>query len=117
MELTVKERIKLFLQYLNIGQNKFEAKVGWSNGYINNTKNISADKLSYVVNEYPQLNLNWLITGKGEMIDPSVLSDPTGQNIGIVEEGAVEYKKYLEILEENRLLRIEIEELRKIIRS
>ncbi|RNC65169.1 hypothetical protein [Proteiniphilum sp. X52] len=118
MESTVKDRIKLFLQHLNIGQNSFESKVGWSNGYINNTKSISADKLNHVINEYPQLNLNWLITGKGVMTDPSALSDPTGQIIGMVEEGAAEYKnKYLEMLEENRLLRIEIEKLRKIIET
>jgi hypothetical protein len=117
METTVKERIKLFLQYLNIGQNNFESKVGWSNGYINNTKNISADKLKPVTNEYPQLNLNWLITGKGEMIDLSFQSDPAEQSIGMVEEDAVEYKnKYLEVLEENRSLRIEIEKFRKIIK-
>lgn len=115
MELSVKERIKLFLQHLKIGQNNFEAKVGWSNGYINNTKNISADKLNQVVNEYPQLNIEWLITGKGEMINPVFQSDYTGQMIGTVEENAVEYKsKYMEILEENRALRIEIEKLREI---
>ncbi|WP_352423711.1 hypothetical protein [Proteiniphilum sp.] len=115
METTVKDRIKLFLQHLNIGQNNFESKVGWSNGYINNTKNISADKLRHVTNEYPQLNLYWLITGKGEMISSS--SDPAEQSIDVVEEDAVKYKnKYLEVLEENRSLRIEIEKLRKIIK-
>ncbi len=68
MEETVKERIKLFLKHLGIGQNTFESKVGWSNGYINNTKNMSADKLLPVVNEYPQLNIAWLLTGNGDMI-------------------------------------------------
>lgn len=68
MEKTVKERIKLFLKHLNVGQNTFESKVGWSNGYINNTKNISADKLLAVFNEYPQLDIPWLITGQGEML-------------------------------------------------
>lgn len=68
MEKTVKERIKLFLKHLGVGQNTFESKVGWSNGYINNTKSISADKLLPVINEYPQLNLAWLIAGKGDMI-------------------------------------------------
>lgn len=68
MEDSVKERIKMFLKYLSIGQNAFEMKVGWSNGYINNTKNISADKLLSVIKEYPQLNISWLITGEGEML-------------------------------------------------
>lgn len=118
MEATVKDRIKLFLQHLSIGQNNFESKVGWSNGYINNTKNISADKLKPVINEYPQLNINWLITGKGEMIDHSFRSDLNEQAIETVAESSVEYKnKYLEVLEENRSLRIEIEKLRKIIEA
>lgn len=68
MENTVKERIKLFLKHLGVGQNSFESNVGWSNGYINNTKNISADKLLSVINEYPQLDIAWLLTGEGDMI-------------------------------------------------
>ncbi|HBK31267.1 MAG TPA: hypothetical protein DDZ96_05705 [Porphyromonadaceae bacterium] len=109
MEITVKERIKLFLKHLNIGQNKFEAKVGWSNGYINNTKNISSDKLNQIIKEYPQLNLTWLITGKGEMIN----SDRAEQTTDVEERRVIDFKdKYLEVLEENRFLRIEIEKLR-----
>ncbi len=68
MEQTVKDRIKTFLKHLDVGQNAFESKIGWSNGYINNTKSISADKLLAVVNEYPQLNIVWLLTGNGEML-------------------------------------------------
>lgn len=113
MEVTVRDRIKLFLRHLDIGQNNFEAKVEWSNGYINNTKSISADKLNQVLNEYPQLNLNWLITGKGEMINPRIQPDSAEQNLEAGEEGMTDYKdKYLEVLEENRYLRIEIEKLR-----
>ena len=113
MEVTVRDRIKLFLQHLGIGQNNFEAKVGWSNGYINNTKSISADKLRQVINEYPQLNVNWLITGKGEMTNPPIQPDSAEQNLEAGEEGMTDYKdKYLEVLEENRYLRIEIEKLR-----
>lgn len=115
MDVTVKERIKLFLQHLKIGQNSFEAKIGWSNGYINNTKNISADKLKQVFNEYPQLNLEWLITGEGEMINPFIKSDCIERTNGAIEKSAVEYKcKYIELLEENRALRIEIEKLREV---
>ncbi|MDD2513024.1 MAG: hypothetical protein PHS71_07230 [Proteiniphilum sp.] len=113
MEVTVRDRIKLFLRHLDIGQNNFEAKVGWSNGYINNTKSISADKLNQVLNEYPQLNLNWLITGKGEMTNPPIQPDSAEQILEAGEEGMTDYKdKYLEVLEENRYLRIEIEKLR-----
>lgn len=86
MDKIVKERIKEFLEYLNIGQNAFEAKVGWSNGYINNTKNISADKLKSVANEYPQLSLEWLITGNGEMIKREVDIDYKEKYYNLLEE-------------------------------
>lgn len=68
MENSIKERVKDFLNYLAIGQNAFEKKVGWSNGYINNVKSISAEKLTDAINEYPQLNAEWLLTGRGEML-------------------------------------------------
>ena len=38
MQLTVRDMVIQFLKHLKIGQNAFEAKVGWSNGYISNTK-------------------------------------------------------------------------------
>lgn len=103
MEGTVKERIIEFLKYIKIGQNTFESKIGWSNGYISNTKHISADKLKNVANEYPQLSLIWLITGKGEMIVE------TGNKVDIDQSVNIE-KEYLDILRENRQLRIKIEE-------
>lgn len=68
MESTVKERVMLFLKHLKIGQNAFEAKIGWSNGYISNTNNFSADKLTSILNEYPLLNAEWLLTGNGSML-------------------------------------------------
>ncbi|WP_019538825.1 helix-turn-helix domain-containing protein [Proteiniphilum acetatigenes] len=113
------DRLKLFIKSKRLGQTKFEELVGLSRGYISRVKpSIGVDKLLGIIEVFPDLNLDWLITGKGEMIDPSALSDLTEQTIGMVEEGDIEYKnKYLEMLEENRSLRIEIEKLRKIIET
>ncbi|WP_392448036.1 helix-turn-helix transcriptional regulator [Capnocytophaga canis] len=72
METSVKERVKDFLAHLKIGQNKFEEKVGFSNGYINNVKSLGSDKLNMIATEYPQLNLEWLITGRGRMIKSDI---------------------------------------------
>lgn len=68
MEATVKERIKEFLSYLNMGQNRFEERVGFSNGYINNVKSLGSDKINKIANAYPELNAEWLLTGKGQML-------------------------------------------------
>lgn len=64
-----KERLKAFLAYLKIGQNKFEKKVGLSIGYINNIKaNIGSDTINKIVKCYPELNASWLLTGEGPML-------------------------------------------------
>jgi len=109
------DRLKLFIKSKGLGQTKFEERVGFSRGYISKVKtSIGADKLSNIVEAFPDLNLDWLITGKGIMTNLSTQSAPFGQKADTLEDNSVEYKnKYLEILEENRVLRIEIEKLRK----
>ena len=76
MENTTKERLIEFLKSENIGQNTFEKKVGWSTGYINNIKSsIGSDKISSIIKEYPLLNIEWLLTGEGEMIKKTIHND------------------------------------------
>lgn len=66
---TVKDRILLFINYLGIGQSKFEKSCGLSNGYINNSKgNFGAKKIDDILKNYPELNHIWLLTGEGEML-------------------------------------------------
>ena len=51
------------------GQNKFEIYAGFSTGYISNMKknsgNISSDVILKLKDKFPNLNLDWLINGKG----------------------------------------------------
>lgn len=67
METTVKERLKIFIGSLKVGQGAFEKSVGLSNGYINNIKNsIQPDKVQKIALCYPQLNTGWLMTVKSK---------------------------------------------------
>ena len=67
--MDIKSRIYSFLQYSKITPAEFERKTGLSNGYLNNIKNtVGADKVNKIMLAYPSLNLEWLITGKGEML-------------------------------------------------
>ena len=69
MEGHIKDRFIAFLKYLKIGQTKFEENCGINRGTINNIKDgVSSPNLSKIINAYPELNLDWLITGNGEMI-------------------------------------------------
>ena len=69
MSSSVKDRIKAFLEYLNISQGKFEGITGLSNGAINNIgEGISTRTLNKITAKYPQLNTAWVLTGVGEML-------------------------------------------------
>ena len=76
------DRLKIFAQYAKEelkmvkGVSSFEAYCGLSNNYINNMArggkgkgNISSDIIARVSKAFPMLNLRWLCTGKGEMIE------------------------------------------------
>jgi len=67
--MTIKERILIFVDYKKISVSQFEKASNLSNGYISNMrKNFSAEKLSYVLKAFPDLNRDWLIYGEGDML-------------------------------------------------
>lgn len=69
MEDSVKERLKTFLKKENIKGVDFCMSIGVSNGFISGMrKSIQPDKLKSIAIKYPNLNINWLMTGEGEMI-------------------------------------------------
>lgn len=75
MENSVKERLKLFLKDLNIKGVDFCKSIGVSPGFIAGMReSIQPDKLKSIAILYPSLNIGWLMTGEGEMINR-----PTGQ--------------------------------------
>lgn len=52
----------------------FEDECGLSNGYINNalyasSSNIGSDIIARIVERFPMLNISWLCTGKGDMLN------------------------------------------------
>jgi transcriptional regulator with XRE-family HTH domain len=108
------DRLKLFIKSQGMRQTKFEEMVGFSRGYISKLKSsIGAEKLSNIVKVFPNLNLDWLIMEKGEMLNTSCPSNLNSQTADIMDKERTEYKnRYFEILEENRMLRLEIEKLR-----
>lgn len=65
---TTKDRLLAFLKEEGLSQGKFERACGLSNGYVNNLKrSVSTEKLELISRAYPALNIQWLMTGEGEM--------------------------------------------------
>ena len=69
METSVKQRLIGFIKHENLSQKKFETLVGLSNGYVNNIRqSISPEKLQSIALCFPNLSLEWLLTGEGDML-------------------------------------------------
>ena len=70
MQSSVKQRLISFISYIKLSQSKFEKEISVSNGYVNNIRqSISPDKLQKIALRFPELNIAWLITGDGDMIN------------------------------------------------
>lgn len=68
----VLNRIKQFIDYKGIAISAFEKSIGMSNASLGKSLKtggtIGADKLGNILTAYPEINLYWLVTGKGEML-------------------------------------------------
>jgi transcriptional regulator with XRE-family HTH domain len=65
---SIKDRIQLFSNFMGISVRAFLTKAGISPSYLSNLKgSIGSDKMVGIIKAYPLLNIEWLITGEGEM--------------------------------------------------
>lgn len=77
------KRIKQFIDHKGLNIRSFEIAVGFSNGafasQLKNQKTIGVDKLENILNTFPEIDANWLLTGKGSMLlekQPDQLREP-----------------------------------------
>jgi hypothetical protein len=76
MEDNIKQRLIMFLKHLGIGQGKFEKNTDIGNGTVNNIKDgIGSPKLAKIITCYPELNIKWLLTGEGKMLNTHIQTD------------------------------------------
>ena len=91
----MKQRIKEYLKYKGVKIIEFSATIGVSNAYISSIKkSIQPDKLTRIQECYPDLNIEWLVTGRGNMLNTpqqamSVINNGTnsgtmGNNVSVV---------------------------------
>lgn len=66
------ERLVNYIEYQGDTKYKFYKKTGLSNGFLDKNRNIGSDKCEIISVHYPDLNLEWLITGKGERTKPNM---------------------------------------------
>ena len=85
MQDTVKERLMSYLKFKKISQAEFGRTIGVSSAYVASIrKSIDKDKLSLIRSAFPDLDLDWLQFGTGDMIvtAPIVTGDRNNVNNG-----------------------------------
>jgi len=104
-----KERIIQFIEYKGLSKNKFYIETGISNGTLDKKTGISTDTIEKLYSSFPEINLEWLLTGKGEMIKqdrPAAVPD-NEELSRLKEENSRLKDKVIALLEENTRLKDE----------
>lgn len=81
MQTSVKQRLKEFILHKQITVQNFEKSIGVKNSFVNSiVSGIGGDKLYRIIKVYPELNIDWLLEGNGNMLvdaTPQVAEDVT----------------------------------------
>ena len=89
--MTTKDRLLKYIEHTGLATSRFENLCGLSNGYVRNLKSqIGEDKLSNILNVFPELSKIWLLTGEGSMLvkdsSDSPLSSLPHQKVEIMDK-------------------------------
>lgn len=70
--MSVKERLIEYLDFKGISKSNFGRAIGVSSAYVTSIrKSIDDEKVLRISEKYPDLNINWLLYGEGEMLKTS----------------------------------------------
>ena len=68
----MKDRLKKFIDYLGVSINQFEVLINVGNGAIyhamNGRNGLTMATILKILDKYPNLNIDWLVTGRGSML-------------------------------------------------
>lgn len=113
-------RIKEYIDFKGVTISAFERSIGMSNASFGKSLksggSIGCDKLENILKTYPDLNLLWLVTGKGKMlIAKEEEKNEPKQNIApeLIQLLREKDEQIMKIAEENWKLKAEIAALKK----
>lgn len=77
--MTLKERLLEFVEFKKMNKRQFQMSIGVSNSYIQNlNENIGPLILEKISAVYPELNMEWLLKGEGNMINDVKMKKSNG---------------------------------------
>tara|TARA_R110002111_G_scaffold5920_9_gene27426 strand:+ start:2382 stop:3038 length:657 start_codon:yes stop_codon:yes gene_type:complete len=87
----IQQRIIQFIDYKGISKYKFYKKTGLSNGFLDKKGTIGADKCEIIYSYFPEINLEWLLTGKGSMLKINNQVNESPEEYSTVQKGVPYY--------------------------
>ena len=97
----MKKRLLEIASYFAVSVRRFEEECGLKRGNISNMtedSSIGSDKLSKIIDKYPSINLEWLITGNGDMLKSKTkqkdnISYKIEDELKVIREESIKYKR------------------------
>ncbi len=95
------DRILEYIDFKGITKYRFYQDTGLSNGFLDKKGNIGSDKCEKIITCYPDLNLEWLMMGIGEMIKPTggaspLKSEDSGSCCSDLKDDIARYKRIID---------------------
>lgn len=79
----IKQRLLDFINHKNLSVNRFCTMCGFSSAYVRNIqKTISQRYLKIISNAFPDLNIHWLETGEGKMLNEVIPINVQNNSVG-----------------------------------
>lgn len=75
----IKQRVLQLIDYKGVKKEEFFNKIGMSSANFRGKAKetpLNSTAIENIFSVFPNLNIEWLITGNGEMFKPQTLSDP-----------------------------------------
>lgn len=108
----ITNRIKQFADYQGISMRKFCESIGIANGAFTKVKSIGSETLLKIYSAYPNVSLEWLITGEGSMFKTKQNVASNAALLEIIKEKDARIEQFIR---ENERLAIELNQLKKNI--
>lgn len=110
--MSIIKRLKQFIDYKGFNEARkgkslrnFYEQIGVANNSIVEGRNIGVNILEKIVDKYPELNMDWVVTGRGEMLykEPKLMAAESEARYGYKDKYFEVLEKYNECLESKQV--------------